>query len=257
MKKIFKETKTILILTVCTCILVVGATTIYYRHKIKNLTADTTKEIQELKEYNKYISKDVDTYKYLYNDLTKDNNELKSKYEITCNDLNNIKEQLTISKDNEKKLSRGGFANKDLRTDFAITTDELNKWIDARAPKNSPFRGNAQIFINASKETGIDPKYLISHAALESSWGTSNIAKQKNNYFGINAQNSDPDQAYYLGDSLEQGIMVGAKWIKDNYIDQGQSSLTSMLYGGPAYCQNDDGTPRQMWIDEIVNIIYK
>ncbi len=99
-----------------------------------------------------------------------------------------------------------------------ISTKELNDYINKKAPKNSPFRGNADVFIRAAKESGLDPRYLLAHAALESGWGTSRIARNKNNYFGIGAFDSSAyKSAYSFSSGLAAGIIEGAKWIANNY----------------------------------------
>lgn len=99
-----------------------------------------------------------------------------------------------------------------------ISSKELNNYINKHAPKNSPFRNNADIFIRAGKESGLDPRYLLAHAALESGWGTSRIARNKNNYFGIGAFDSSAyKSAYSFNSGLAGGIIEGAKWISNNY----------------------------------------
>lgn len=229
----------------------------YYNSIIASIKYKNNLQIVQLEQQVKFMKNDLTTYKDLY----KDEKEEKTKKEIECKaiseKLNSLKNQIASSQPIETRVSRGDYTKHDLRTNYIITTSQMNEWINKRAPKGSPFINKGNIFIKASKETGLDPKYIFSHAALESNWGMSNIARQKNNYFGINAQNNNPNAAYYLGHDLETGIITGAKWIKDHYIDRGQSSLKGMLYDGPAYCQNDDGTPRQSWIDQIVNIVYK
>ncbi len=97
------------------------------------------------------------------------------------------------------------------------TEDELNDWIKSKNA-SSPFNGHADIFIEAAKQSGLDPRYIIAHAALESGWGTSTIAKNKNNYFGIGAFDSSPyASAYKFGSGLAAGIIGGANWIAKNY----------------------------------------
>jgi beta-N-acetylglucosaminidase len=157
-------------------------------------------------------------------------------------------------------ITYGGdkYTSKNLTQFNSISQDQLNSWINSRAPANSPFRNQAAVFLEASKQSGLDPRYIVAHAALESAWGTSKIAKDKNNYFGIGAFNSSPySSALTFNTGLASGIIGGANWIKKNYVDRGQNSLYSMIYGDPThrYAVHDDGTPNESWMKNIASIM--
>lgn len=143
----------------------------------------------------------------------------------------------------------------DLSAMRTITADQMNEIIDywnSRNSLHSPFTGNGQAFINASKESGLDPVYILAHAAIESAWGTSYYATNYHNYFGIGAFDSNPDNAVNYGnDSMENGLINGATWIANNYYNQGQTSLYTMRYnnGNHEYCTSTT------WVDSITNII--
>lgn len=143
----------------------------------------------------------------------------------------------------------------DLSVLNTINADQMNEIIDywASLAGYSPFIGHGQTFIDAAKETGLDPVYLLAHAGLESAWGNSQIAQDKYNYFGIGAYDSSPyESSYYMGDGVSQGIMEGAIWIADNYYYTGQSSLYTMRYnnGYHEYCTSDT------WMYNIADIMY-
>lgn len=148
--------------------------------------------------------------------------------------------------------------NQDLGSFSSMTLDEMNAWIESQAPEGSPFIGQGQIFLDASKESGLDPRYILAHAAVESGWGTSNIAKTKNNYFGIGAFDSSPYQSAYTFGSednsgLAAGIIEGSKWISDHYYNgsYGQQSLYSMRWNnGTHQYATDTG-----WDTKIASIM--
>jgi murein DD-endopeptidase MepM/ murein hydrolase activator NlpD len=187
-----------------------------------------------------------------------------SKYSID-NLMKNV--QLGISTSGEgskfnvrKYIGRdsGNIINQDLGYFSPVNAYEMDVWISKNAPKNSPFRNNGAIFIEASKISGLDPRYILAHAAVESAWGTSNIAKTKGNYFGIGAFNSSPmSSAKTFGKMLKTGIIEGAKWIKKNYYNKGQTSLYNMIYGDPKhiYAQYDDGKPNDGWLTSISRVM--
>jgi len=125
--------------------------------------------------------------------------------------------------------------NQDLGVWSPISETELNAYINSVAPSNSPFRNNASVFIKAGQESGLDPRYILAHAALESGWGTSKISRDKNNYFGIGAFDSSPySSAYSFNSGLAAGIIGGAKWISNNYYNSsyGQKTLNQMRNNG-------------------------
>lgn len=134
-----------------------------------------------------------------------------------------------------------------------LTTDEMNKIIaywDKYVDGGTPFKNKGDVFIKASKESGLDPVYILAHAAWESRWGKSEIAQDKHNYFGIAAFDANPyDCAYNMGSSLDTGIIQGAKWIKMNYYDKGYKNLNDMIALG------NYASDRINWVNGIVSIM--
>ncbi|WJJ57810.1 glucosaminidase [Staphylococcus phage 80A] len=108
----------------------------------------------------------------------------------------------------------------------------LNKWIDAMAPKNSKMRGLGEIYMKAGKASGLDPRYLVAHSAVETAWGTSNLSHggdpKKGNWYGIGAFDNNPNNGFNYG----LGIVGGAKWIAKNFYSRGQKTLHKMRHNG-------------------------
>lgn len=146
----------------------------------------------------------------------------------------------------------------DLTSFKPVTEDQMNYIIDnfakLRGNKDTPFKDNGHLFIEASKESGLNPIYLFAHAALETGYGTSSMAKKKFNYFGIAAFDSSPSSAYDMGDSMEDGIVNGAVWIKENFYDNGQISLYDMNFKYEDHYYASSG---HKWIDDIIWIMNK
>ncbi|AAY52878.1 tail associated lysin [Listeria phage A511] len=130
------------------------------------------------------------------------------------------------------------WTNKDLTkhdlgsTIQGITADELDEWINSKAPEGSAMRGMGSTFLKAAQESGLDPRYLVAHAATETGWGTSNILKEKGNWFGIGAYDNSPMASAYKYGDKETGVVEGAKWIAENYYNKGQTTLESMRHNG-------------------------
>ncbi len=83
---------------------------------------------------------------------------------------------------------------------------------------NSVLSGNAQVFIDAQETYGINALILYAMAAQESGWGTSTIARTKNNLFGWNAIDSNPSQASTFS-SVEQSVTEHAGYNLRKYTD--------------------------------------
>lgn len=108
-----------------------------------------------------------------------------------------------------------------------LTAASINAWIDKYAPKNSIMRGMGAAFMHAAKVTGLNPAYLVAHAAQETGWGTSAMVRGKYNWFGIGAFDNNPGAAYGYS-SPAQGIIQGAAWIAQNFVNKGQNTLNKM-----------------------------
>lgn len=134
-----------------------------------------------------------------------------------------------------------------------LNARQLNNWIRAKSP-GSPFNGQGNVFMEAQKQSGLDARYILAHAALESGWGKSSIAKKYNNYFGIGAFDNDPNNAKNFSNSgLASGIINGAKWIAKNYYNSSYKQTT--LYK----MRNNNGVHQYAtdpnWHNKIANIM--
>lgn len=160
----------------------------------------------------------------------------------------------TVSVSNAKYWTNNNIAYHDLGwTLNGLNAGQLNNWIRAKAP-GSPFNGQGNVFMEAQKQSGLDARYILSHAALESAWGRSNIAKRYNNYFGIGAFDNDPNNAKNFSNSgLASGIINGAKWIAKNYYNSSYKQTT--LYK----MRNNNGVHQYAtdpnWHTKIANIM--
>ena len=130
----------------------------------------------------------------------------------------------------------------------ALNTEDMNRIIDSYTAhvKNSNLRGHGGAFIQASRETGLNPIYILAHAIIESGNGTSYLARDRYNFFGIAAYDNNPGAAYTMGGNVDEGIINGAKWIKRNFYDEGYTTLSAMKKGG--YASSDK------WASDIAQV---
>lgn len=154
-----------------------------------------------------------------------------------------LKQAATKEEANKKANSRYSVdQNSDLSNKSVyVTTEDMNNIIRHFDPNGtSPFQGQGNVFIEASKQSGLDPIYIFAHASWESDYGRSYLARDRGNYFGINAIDANPNAAHHMGNTMYDGIVNGAVWISKNYYQEGQTSLNSMIYGHKRYAKAAD-----------------
>ncbi|MDU1687866.1 MAG: glucosaminidase domain-containing protein, partial [Clostridium perfringens] len=120
------------------------------------------------------------------------------------------------------------YMNLPFRSKTTFTAEELNNFIDKKTKSYSKLRGTGQAFIDAQNKYGANALLLLGLAANESAWGTSQIAQQKNNLFGINAIDSSPGASANSFETVEGCINDFAKY----YISRGYSDPEDWRYFG-------------------------
>ena len=123
------------------------------------------------------------------------------------------------------------FLFKNLTEPTNYSADELNRVYSMMNIPNSRLAGKGAIFKEAEKRYGVNALYLMAHSALESAWGRSQIANDKNNFFGIAAYDTSPYDSAKKFDDVDKGILGAAKWIRENYIDRGRDHLGNKATG--------------------------
>ena len=123
------------------------------------------------------------------------------------------------------------FLFKNLTEATNYSADELNRVYSIMNIRNSRLAGKGVIFKEAEKRYGVNALYLMAHSALESAWGRSQIANDKNNFFGIAAYDTSPYDSAKKFDDVDKGILGAAKWIRENYIDRGRDHLGNKATG--------------------------
>ena len=123
------------------------------------------------------------------------------------------------------------FLFKNLTEPTNYSADELNRVYSMMNIRNSRLAGKGAIFKEAEKRYGVNALYLMAHSALESAWGRSQIANDKNNFFGIAAYDSSPYDSAKKFDDVDKRILGAANWIRENYIDRGRDHLGNKATG--------------------------
>lgn len=110
-----------------------------------------------------------------------------------------------------------------LRTPSNLTPNQANEVL-----QGTGLDGLGEAFVNAEKNYGVNAYYLMSHAAVESSWGKSKISKLKNNLFGFTAYDASPGTSATTFKSKAHSIDFVAKYISIHYLSE-----DGQYYNGP------------------------
>lgn len=119
-----------------------------------------------------------------------------------------------------------------------IPVSKLNQILKGKGS----LSGQGKAVAAACKKYNINEIYLISHAFLESGNGTSNFASGRYgiyNYFGIGAYDNNPNNAIPFArkrgwTTPAKGIMGGAKFVRQDFINKGQNTLYRMRWNPKA-----------------------
>lgn len=134
-----------------------------------------------------------------------------------------------------------------------LTASQINNFIKSKKP-SCKLNGHGSAIVRAAKESGLDPRYILAHAAVETGWGNSDLA-EKGNMYGIGAYDSNPINSdstkKYAHSNMDIGLIEGAKWIKNNYYNKGQTTVFTMRHnnGSHEYCTSNT------WEDSIADIM--
>lgn len=132
----------------------------------------------------------------------------------------------------------------DLRLPSNVTPNLLHRIL-----AGTELESVAGDFVAAEGKYRINALIMAAHAALESAWGTSQFARERNNLFGIGAWDSDPNRAMRYA-TKERCIDWYAKYVTDEYLRPGgQYFHTPNLSGMSKHYATD-----QKWGTKIVKI---
>jgi hypothetical protein len=110
---------------------------------------------------------------------------------------------------------------------FTPNTDVLSvsgyaAWmIDEALGLTTPLPPLGAAFLRAEREQGINARFFVAHAMLESGWGTSPIARYKRNLFGYNAYDRDPWRYATRFPSHAKGVAAVSAILRDSYLTPG------------------------------------
>ena len=146
------------------------------------------------------------------------------------------------------------FSNLKSRTNYTAT--DINRLYNIMGASDSRLAGKGATFKAAEQRYGVNALYLVAHSALESAWGRSKIAKDKNNFFGISAYDDSPYTSATKFDNVDSGIMGAARWINERYLHNSGYPANGAYLGNKAGGMNVNYATAPYWGESIASIMF-
>ncbi|MGG0728139.1 SH3 domain-containing protein [Bacillus paramycoides] len=143
-----------------------------------------------------------------------------------------------------------------LRATSTYTGDEIDNFL-SKSNANSPLIGLGKYFVSAAEKYKMNAGYLVSHAILESGWGTSRIAQDKKNLFGFRAVDSDPYNGATGFKTWEEGIDFCAAYIDKHYLTPGGNTYNGGNLGDKAEGMNVMYASDENWGQQIASLMHR
>lgn len=142
-----------------------------------------------------------------------------------------------------------------------LTEEQISSIISKHFSKSTVISpSDAKGIFEAQQKSGMSALAILGIGALESGYGTSNIAKQKNNLWGWNATNVNPTGNAKTFSPVSQGALEFANsYMKTYYNGYGAKSIYSAGTGdnpsGKGYAYLNDGSIEKAWATKVGNIM--
>ena len=146
------------------------------------------------------------------------------------------------------------FSNLKSKTNY--TAADLDRLYSLMGASDSRLAGKGATFKAAEERYGVNALYLVAHSALESAWGRSKIARDKNNFFGISAYDNNPYNAATKFDDVDAGILGAARWINEKYLSKSTYPARGAYLGNKAGGMNVNYATAPYWGESIASIMF-
>ena len=145
-----------------------------------------------------------------------------------------------------------------LRGKSSYSANELSTIINKHAQSSSKMYNKGAAFVNNQNSYGVNALLMTGVGALESAWGTSSIAKQKNNLFGLNAVDTSPGQSANTFSSVDVCIKDFAEtYMSKQYLRAGWAYYHGGFLGDKASGINVSYASDPYWGEKIAALAWK
>lgn len=132
------------------------------------------------------------------------------------------------SSKSKAELNSGLNFNIALNKPSGLTLEQFKKVLSDDKDTNKIFEKNSEYFYYIEKQYNINGIFVASIGIHESAWGTSKLAREKNNLFGYGAYDSNPYNGAYNFSSYSESIDLMARVFVKYYLNPKGTSI----YGG-------------------------
>ncbi|WP_195986644.1 glucosaminidase domain-containing protein [Clostridium sp. D53t1_180928_C8] len=143
-----------------------------------------------------------------------DGSNIESGLNTLINDLKAGNKNNAVNKNNPYYLY---YQYLPLRSKTIYSATQLDNYINAKTKDNSKLRGIGQALKDAEEKYGVNALLILGVAINESGWGTSAIAQQKNNLFGIKAYDSNTGAADVFATPGDSVIEFAKNYMSKGY----------------------------------------
>lgn len=181
-------------------------------------------------------------------------NQYKQQSDNIQNQITNLRGQILNAYTNAKSAATAGTSMSGGSYTYSGNSEEFVNTFNNSSFNKGVLAGKGEMVAAIAEEYGLDPNLLASIMALETGWGTSSAIKNYNNPGGMMDPSSNWMSLKHYS-SLEEGIRAVAKNLKENYIDQGLTTISSI---GAKYCPvgaaNDPNGTNSGWVPSVTSI---
>ena len=173
-----------------------------------------------------YLVQNIKYYSY-------DGHYFYTDYDVMINDYQNNTRSKSLNYDNPYY---NYYQYLPFRSKTNYSSEEITQYINKMAnSSNSKMNNIGDSLIKYQNQYGVNALLVASFAAMESGWGKSNIAIDKNNLFGIGAFDSDPYNKSYSFESVDECIKeFMSNWMSKSYLNAKYSDFRGGYLGDKA-----------------------
>ena len=144
-----------------------------------------------------------------------------------------------------------------LRSQSNYSADELNSIINAKTDSDSKMWDSGAQFVKNQDTYGVNALMMAGTAALESGWGKSSIAKEKNNLFGLNAVDTSPGESANSYKDVSTCLKDFAEtYMSKQYLRPGCGTYKGAYLGNKGSGINVHYASDPFWGEKIANLMW-
>ena len=141
-----------------------------------------------------------------------------------------------------------------------LSLEQFKKVLSDSKDVNGIFSSNAEYFYYIEKQYNINGIFVAAIGIHESGWGTSRIAKNKNNLFGYRAYDSSPYNSASTFETYAEGIDFIARMLVKYYlnpkgtaISNGETAVGTYYNGNTVSAVNKKYATDTGWAEKVYN----